>query len=77
MPNAIWMVLVINMSDSSGLTQHDEALERLLNDLSKTIADNRKFLKGLKEDSIDKFDQNIDDDEVVEEVAADEIFEEL
>jgi hypothetical protein len=56
--------------------QHDEVLERLLSELTKTIDDNRKFLKGLKDESID-LDEQLNDEGDHSESEPEEEFEEL
>lgn len=56
--------------------QQDDGLGLLLAELTKTIADNRKFLKGLKDESID-LDEQLNDEGDQTEPEPDEEFEEL
>ena len=52
----------------------DDALDRLVGEVRKTIRENHQFLKTLADDSIDEADDKEND---AAEEAADEDFEEL
>lgn len=69
MLNAIWMGLA--SSAMSADLPKDEQLELLLQEVSKTIGENQRFLEALKEDRIDEADDLSDLD------SAEETFEEL
>lgn len=55
----------------------DEGLELLLSELKKTIADNRRFLKGLKDESIDVDLQTDPETDQPEDEESEDQFEEL
>jgi hypothetical protein len=70
MPSGIWMALGVRLLMSVDSSK-DEGLERLLQEIARTLEENQRFIKRLKDDRMDE------SEETDEPSGAEEEFEEL